>query len=187
MQRDFSSLTDSELCKNIKVAGAFKELELRYLWLVRLKTSEFLKNSLYDVEDVIQEGLLGLYIAATSYDENRGVLFKTYAGTCIQNRIQNEYRRRSSKGNSLLTNSVPLDEIRFSVPSPEGELERREDFNAVLNQIHLSLSNFEKKVLALYLSGCKRSEIPLKYGISVKAFDNAVQRVRAKLKAKKVV
>ncbi len=184
MQKDFSNFSDEQLCQSIALPEAFAELELRYLWLIRLKAKELVKDNRFDMEVVIQEGLLGLYDSAVNYDSSRETLFKTFAAVCIQNRICNELRRQKSKNNSLLTNSVSLDEIQFSVPSPEGDLERREDFNAVLNQIHISLSPFEQKVLALYLSGYQRSQIPLRYGISVKAFDNAVQRVRRKLKVK---
>ncbi|MFI3325741.1 MAG: sigma-70 family RNA polymerase sigma factor [Clostridia bacterium] len=186
MQKDFSVLSDCELCKNADFPEAFKELESRYLWLIRVKAVELMKQSLYDIDDVIQEGFLGLYDAMRSFDENQNVLFKTYAGVCIQNRIKSELKRRNNKSNSLLTHSVPLDEIQFSVPSPEEDLERREDFNAVLNRIHISLSDFELKILALYLSGYQRSQIPTRCGISVKAFDNAMQRVRKKLKVHKV-
>lgn len=186
MQQDFSNLSDSELCKHQKFAEAFKEVESRYLWLVRIKAKELMKQNSYDVDDVIQEGLLGLYDAMRSFEENQNVLFKTYAGVCIQNRMKSELRRRSNKSNSVLTHSVSLDEIQFSVPSPESDLERREDFNAVLNRIHISLSDFEQKVLALYLSGYQRSEIPIRCGISVKAFDNAMGRVRKKLKVNNV-
>lgn len=70
-----------------------------------------------------------------------------------------------------------------AIASPELLLEGREAFEAVLNQIHISLSDFEREVLALYLSGYKRTEIAERLHISVKAFDNAIQRVRKKLKA----
>ncbi len=187
MQNKFSTLSDEKLCEEDNISEAFRELELRYLWLIRLKASSLMHGDLYDVEDVMQEGLLGLYNATITYKQNDKASFKTYAEVCITNHIKNELRRRLNKSNSLLTNSVSLDEVQFSVPSPEGQLEIREDFDAVLNQIHISLSPLEQKILALYLSGCKRSQIPVRYGISVKAFDNAIQRVRRKLKAKDVV
>ena len=62
-------------------------------------------------------------------------------------------------------------------------LETRENFEAVLNQIHISLSDFERKVLVLVLSGYNRSEAAEKLGVPLKAFDNALSRVRKKLKA----
>lgn len=183
MERDYSAMSDEELTAVVDVPGAFAELESRYLWLIRLEAGNVLRHGAPDREDLIQEGLLGLYHGARSYRKDAGSSFKTYAGKCIFNRMSNEARNHRSKKNSPLNHSVPLEDVDGLVPSPERDLELREDFSAVLNQIHISLSVFEKKVLALYLSGYKRSEIPLRYGISVKAFDNAVQRVRRKLKA----
>ena len=61
--------------------------------------------------------------------------------------------------------------------------EIRENFEAVLNQIHISLSDFERKVLVLVLSGYNRREGAEKLSIPQKAFDNALQRIRRKLKA----
>lgn len=180
---DYSAMRDEELAALADDPGAFAELESRYLWLIRVKAGDVFGQNAPDREDLIQEGLLGLYDSARSYRPDGKASFKTYAGTCIYNRMCNAVRAYTSKKNSPLNNSVPLDALERQIPSPEAELELREDFMAVLNQIHISLSVFEKKVLALYLSGYKRAEIPTQYGISVKAFDNAVQRVRRKLKA----
>lgn len=182
MYANYTAWSDEGLIREVDVPGAFAELESRYLWLVRLKAAGVLSGSTPDREDLVQEGLLGLYDAAKTYDPQQGASFRTYAGVCIHNHISNEARRLRSRKNSLLNNSVPLEDAEGSSPSPEADLELREDFRAVLHQIHISLSDFERKVLALYLSGYKRSEIPLVSGVSVKAFDNAVQRVRRKLK-----
>ncbi|MFI3207174.1 MAG: sigma-70 family RNA polymerase sigma factor [Clostridia bacterium] len=182
MSTDFSKLSEYELCKNIDNPFAFSELEYRYLWLIRISAREFLKSNHFDFEDFIQEGLLGLYYCAKSFDQNKNASFKTYASTCIKNRMLNELKKNIKLNSG---NSVPLDEIQFSVPSPEEDFELREDFKAVLNQIHVSLSDFEKKVLSIYLSGYKRSEIPEKFGFSLKAYDNALARCRNKLKKHK--
>ncbi len=181
MNVDFSTLSDTELCQNIDLSEAFKELELRYLWLVRLKACELLKDNQSEKDDFIQEGLLGLYFAGKTFKQKKGASFKTYASVCIHNRMVNELIK--SKRNSYLNVPLSLGETEYSVESPEAEVELREDFKAVLNRIHISLSEFEQKILALYLSGYKRSEIPSVYGISLKAYDNAIQRVRKKLKS----
>ncbi len=185
MNIDFSKLSDAQLCEHIDCPQAFFELEFRYLWLIRLKAKELLKGKAFDVDDFIQEGLLGLYHCAKSFKPSRNTSFKTYAGVCIQNRMLNELRRNLK--HSKEETEIPLDEIDFASPSPEKEVELREDFKAVLNQIHLSLSDFEQKVLALYLSGYRRSEIPLLYGISLKAYDNALSRCKIKLRAHKSI
>ncbi len=187
MSMDFSQISDEELASHVKNSDGFAELESRYLWLIGSIARRVKKSSSLDDDDLRQVGLLGLYDAALSYKKTEKASFKTYAATCISNRLKNEVRNHSSKKNSPLNDSVSLDEVSFSevntASSPELVLENQETFEAVLNQIHITLSDFERKVLALYLSGYKRSEISDAMGISVKAFDNAIQRVRKKLKA----
>lgn len=187
MAKDYSRLSDEEIISDVRNADAFAELESRYLWLISSASRNCKKAGSLDDEDLIQEGLVGLYNAALSYRPGGKASFKTYAATCISNCLKNEVRNHSSKKNSPLNNSVSLDDVLLSevnmVSSPELVLENQEAFAAVLNQIHISLSDFERKVLALYLSGYKRKEISDMLGITAKAFDNAIQRVRKKLKA----
>ncbi len=187
MLRDYSVLSDEELALDVRNADAFAELASRYLGLVGNIARRFRSDSSPEDEDLVQEGLLGLYSAALTFDSDGKASFRTYASVCITNRLKNEVRNHSSKKNSLLNHSLSLDDLSIvdmdTEASPELMLETQENFSAVLNQIHVSLSDFERKVLALYLTGYKRSEISEKLGISVKAFDNALQRARQKLKA----
>ncbi|MEG1427408.1 MAG: sigma-70 family RNA polymerase sigma factor [Oscillospiraceae bacterium] len=183
---NYGVLSDEALIAQVDVSYAFAELELRYLWLVRAKVGAVSTWGTADREDLLQEGLLSLYYAAKTYKTGFDASFSTYAAVCIYNRLSNVARSHKSKKNALLNNSVSLEDVDSSVPSPEMDLEHREDFEAVLNQIHISLSDFERKVLGLYLGGYKRTEISEKYGVSVKAFDNAMGRVRKKLKSGKV-
>lgn len=180
-------MSDEELAARVDTADAFAELESRYLWLIGSIARKLKSSNSPDDEDLRQEGLVGLYEAALRYVPSGGASFKTYASVCISNRLKNEVRNHGSKRNFPLNHSVSLEDVTCSeenaVSSPEMALESRETFEAVLNQIHISLSDFERKVLALYLSGYKRGEIAESLAISVKAFDNALQRVRRKLKA----
>lgn len=187
MAKDYSQLSDEELVLEVENADAFAELMARYLWLISSMSRSWKKVGSLDDDDLIQEGLLGLYSAAKNYRSGGGASFKSYAFKCISNRLKSEVRNHSSKKNLPLNDSVSLDDVTIgdadAVVSPETLLENRESVAAVLNQIHISLSDFERKVLALYLSGYKRKEISESLNISVKAFDNAIQRVRKKLKA----
>ena len=187
MAKDFSKLSDEEIISEIGNADAFAELESRYLKLIGGASRRCKKTGSLDDDDLIQEGLLGLFHAALTYRADGRASFKTYAMTCISNRLKNEVRNHSSKKNFPLNNSVSLYDVAITEvnaeASPELMLENQETFSTVLNQIHISLSDFERKVLALYLSGYNRKEISQKLGITVKAFDNALQRVRKKLTA----
>ena len=170
-------------------AEAFSELVARYLKLVRIKACSFREIFSLEREDLYQEGLLGLFDAVRSYSTEDGrASFETYAGRCINNRIVSAVRRNASRKNSLLNHAVSIDEVSvldadYTV-DPQQLLENQDEMDHMLETVHASLSAFERKVLSLYLSGYKRSEIQMKLGISVRAFDNAMVRVRKKLRQK---
>lgn len=138
--------------------------------------------------DLYQEGLLGLLDAANSYKPSERTSFETYAGRCISNRIVSAVRRSSSLKNSFLNNAVPIEEMEDlgadRLSDPQTLLESRDEMDRLLSVIHISLSDFELRVLSLYLGGYKRQEAERKLGISARAFDNAMARVRKKLRQK---
>lgn len=186
----FNAVRDETLAAEFQAGDAevFPELVARYLKLVRIKACSFREIFSLEREDLYQEGLLGLFDAACSYKPDGGASFETYAGRCINNRIVSAVRRSASKKNALLNYAVPIEdisEVNTDVSSdPQALLESRDEMDHMLETVHVSLSAFERKVLSLYLSGYKRSEIEAKLGISVKAFDNAMSRVRKKLRQK---
>lgn len=188
----FSKLSDDALAQLIREgnADAFVELSNRYLPLVRAKAASFHSFAL-EADDLWQEGLLGLFSAATTYDPNSSASFQTYAGVCISNRIITAYRSSSSLKNTILNNSLSLQDTDFSDRDqlvcsigvdPETQVIAQEGVKAVNDHLNESLSAMEKDVLRLYLNGCTYGEIARKLSISGKAADNAMQRVRKKLK-----
>lgn len=192
MPKRYEEVTESELLSLVREGDfdAFTELGARYGWLVRMKAEALQTDLSPDREDLIQEGTFGLFIAAKSYDGNMGASFKTYAGVCIQNRMISAYRRFQSKKNMLLTTSSSLDERDLTVTAdhedPAKLLEIKETMEVMNRKIQGLLSPMEQRVLSLYLSGMQRSDIEKKTGITVKAFDNAMHRVRSKLKDSRV-
>lgn len=191
MNLDFTSLTDEELIKYIDFPLAFSELYSRYKSFVRVRISKFKRSnttltSLED-DDFLQEAYLALYLAAKSYKPERGASFRTYASHCMANHLKNVVRNHSNVKNQALNVAVSIDDVSVNIsdisPTPEELYESQEDFSAVLNQIHISLSDFEKDVLALYLSGYKRSQMAESLNVPVKSVDNALGRIRKKLKA----
>ena len=121
---------------------------------------------------------MGLLDAANSYKPSERTLFETYAGRCINNRIVSAVRRSSSLKNSFLNNAVPIEEMEDlgadRLSDPQTLLESRDEMDRLLSVIHISLSDFELRVLSLYLGGYKRQEAERKLGISARAFDNAM-------------
>ena len=166
----------------------FSELVARYLKLVRVKACSFRELFSLEREDLYQEGLLGLFDAACSYRADGRASFETYAGRCINNRIVSAVRRSASKKNAPLNHAIPIEEIAGVnvdlLSDPQQLVENRDELDHMLEAVHVSLSVFERRVLSLYLSGYKRSDVQAEFGISVRAFDNAMVRVRKKLRQK---
>ena len=184
---NFDSLSDVELVKLAKNSdeGAFRELVVRYLYLIRSVAAEYKKSGL-EPDDLIQEGLLGLLSAVNSYDETKGSAFKSYAGVCVKNKIVSAVRTALSDKNKILNDSVLLDdETELSadhLSEPESVVISQEAEERLYTSIEQNLTELEKKVLSLYLLGYSYAEISAEIGINEKACDNAMQRVRKKIK-----
>ena len=126
-----------------------------------------------------------------TYQPSGGATFQTYAGVCISNRIIAAYRSSASLKNTILTNSLSLQDtdgaqlepfLCRQELDPESRVIAQESVKAVTDHLNSSLSPMEKDVLRLYLNGYKYGEIAEKLSGAVKAADNAMQRVRKKLK-----
>lgn len=187
MPVDYASLSDGQLVQRVRDGepGAFAELSSRYLWLVRAKAGAFTGPAAPEKEDLFQEGLLGLYAAALSYEPEAGASFATYSGVCVYNRMVSAVRRHASAGNRPLNESLPLEtagELPMPAGGPQDLLEIQESSRSMWQQVERSLTGLERRALKLYLSGCRREEVLEKTGMSLKTFDNAMHRVRKKLK-----
>ena len=109
---DYQACGDAQLAALVRAGQgeAFAELSARYLGLIRAKAKLFEGASAPEKEDLWQEGLLGLYAAAISYQPGRGASFPTYAGVCVYNQMASAVRRHGSSGNRPLNESVPLED-----------------------------------------------------------------------------
>lgn len=193
MTAEFTAQTDGCLAQQVRPGSsdAFVELTNRYMSLVRIKASSFHSFAL-DADDLWQEGLLGLFHAATTYQPDGKASFRTYAGVCISNQIVTAYRSQCSQKNRILNDSVSLQDTEFSdrdqltisesSMDPETLVIAQEGVRAVNEHLHRTLSPLEKEVLSLYLNGCSYREIAEKLQFSGKGADNAMQRIRKKLK-----
>lgn len=134
-----------------------------------------------DYDDAVQEGLIGLLSALRTYSGEKGAAFSTYANTCVQNAIASAVRGAQRKKHAPLNTSVPYTE-QESTPGPEELLMQSERYHQTMQSIDTRLSAMEKQVLGLFLDGCSYGVIAKRLEISEKAVDNALQRVRLKLK-----
>lgn len=140
-------------------------------------------------DDAVQEGIIGLLDAIRSYDGTKGAEFSTYAGVCVQNAVYGAARAAGRRKHAPLNQSVPYPEdagaARASaseLPGPEEQVLANEQVSQVMQEIRTRLSVRERQVLALFLDGLSYGAIAARLSISEKAVDNALQRVRAKLK-----
>lgn len=182
---EHGALGDPELLKLVRGGDpqAFVELSSRYIGLIRKKAALFCGPAVPEPEDLLQEGFLGLYAAALSYRGDGGGSFGTYAGTCIYNQMVTAVRSNATAGNRTLNQALPLTEageLTERALGPQDLVEMREQFDSMWRQ--LELTPLESRVLSLYLSGCRRAEVQEKSGIPLKAFDNALYRIRSKLR-----
>lgn len=184
------SYSDQQLATLVREGDpdAFLELTSRYMTLIRAKAAPF-HGTMLEADDLCQEGLLGLLDAVRNYREDGGASFRTYAGVCITNRIIMAYRWAAGRKNFPLNNFVPLSEEGASggvfageEANPEKMLVEEEDLLLLKRFISRGLSKMERQVLMLYLGGYSYKEIADSLCITSKAADNALQRVRRKLK-----
>lgn len=140
-----------------------------------------------DSEDLIQEGMLGLWNAVRDYTPERGASFRTFAQTCVKNSMLTAVKNAAGKHHIPLNDSVPFETLLFdrsdqlAVSDPETMYIDREEFREQLAHFYSKLSGFEAKVLDLFLNGLSYSEIADQVARPPKSVDNAVQRIRRKL------
>lgn len=158
----------------------------RYTRMVRrLSRPLFLMGG--DSEDLIQEGMLGLWKAVRDYVPDRGASFKTFAQTCVKNSMLTAVKTATGKHHIPLNDSVPFETLLFdrgeqlAVSDPETMYIDQEATQAQLDQFYSKLSGFEAKVLDLFLNGLSYAEIADQVARPAKSVDNAVQRIRRKL------
>jgi len=141
-----------------------------------------------DFEDIVQEGMVGLFKAIQTYDCEREASFDTYANICITRQIINTIKNASRKKHAPLNFYVSLDfniDALDRVLSPNDEnpetlLIIKEEREKAANSIYKMLSPFETRVLNLYLKGKSYTDIAALLNKSIKSIDNAIQRIRNK-------
>ena len=178
-------------------ADAYDQIVRRYYGFVRLKASSyFLAGG--DADDLIQEGLVGLYKAVRDYRTDRESSFRNFAELCITRQIitavktatrnkhtpLNQYVSFSSTpAGSSGDNEPTLDEMLpgSTVHDPVNQVISSEELRALVACISTVLSELESRVLALYLDGHSYEEVGRRLSCDCKTVDNALQRVKRKV------
>ena len=166
----------------------------KYKNFVRAKArSYFLIGA--DHEDIVQEGMIGLYKAIRDYKADKQTSFRAFAELCVKRQIitaiKTATRQKHVPLNSYVSLNKPLydeesdrtllDVIEGRVTNPEELFISQEGMNHIQQQIDTLLSDFEKQVLEAFLDGKSYQEIAQMLGRHVKSIDNALQRVKRKL------
>lgn len=138
-----------------------------------------------DIDDLIQEGMIGLYKAIKNFDESKQASFKTFATVCITRQIQSAIRNANSKKNSLFNEILDNSDGNFDVVSnkenPEINFISNQNYESILEGIKNLLSKKEMDILNEYLEGQSYDQIAKKFDIEKKSVDNALVRIRTKL------
>lgn len=193
-----ASLSDEELLIRIKTQQDDVALEFlikKYRNFVRVRSrSYFLIGA--DREDIIQEGMIGLYKAIRDFRDEKLSSFHAFAELCITRQIitaiKTATRQKHIPLNSYISLNKPIydeDSDRTlldvlsgtAVSDPEELMINREEFLAIEGKMEQILSNLEWKVLMAYLDGKSYQEIAVDMHRHVKSIDNALQRVKRKL------
>lgn len=193
----FLEMSDEQAVKLAQTAdgAALEHLLNKYKNFVRSKArSYFLIGA--DHEDIVQEGMIGLYKAIRDFKEDRLSSFRAFAELCITRQIITAIKTATRQKHIPLNSYVSLNKPIYDeesdrtlldvitegwVSNPEDMLISREDLTNIENRIGQMLSKLEKQVLVNYLEGKSYQEISDEMGRHVKSVDNALQRVKRKL------
>lgn len=188
--KDYTQYTDEELITMLR-SGEQEVMDFiieKYKPMVRQKA-----RVLYLVggeqDDLIQEGMIGLFKAVRDYRSEKDASFRTFAQICVDRQIyhaiQSSNRQKHQPLNSYVSmNSEEWEDEVYTMfqQSPENIVIAQENALHLENTIRRQLSSFENQVLEMYLDGDNYLMIADKLGKTPKSIDNALQRIRGKVK-----
>ena len=198
-KKDYKEYSDEQLVRMARDGDEKAEdfLLKKYKDFVRSKArAYFLVGG--DSDDLIQEGMIGLYNAIGHYDESMASSFMTYAAICINNKLISAVSADGRQKNAPLNGYVSIyssitdetgEEASLSdvLPdteniNPEAIILNEEQEKLTINRLFGKLSALEKEILSYYMEGMSYSEIAKIIGKTEKSVDNAIQRIRLKMR-----
>jgi RNA polymerase sporulation-specific sigma factor len=193
----YELMTDEEVVDLVRDndAEALEYLINKYKNFVRAKArSYFLIGA--DREDIVQEGMIGLYKSIRDFRGDKLTSFKAFAELCITRQIITAIKTATRQKHIPLNSYVSLDKPIYDedsdrtlldvisgtkVTDPEELFINREEFDDIEGKMSEILSDLERQVLMLYLDGRSYQQIAVELKRHVKSIDNALQRVKRKL------
>lgn len=192
----YEDIPDEEIIKLVRLGdkGALNFLLEKYNDIVNMKANKFFIIGA-EKEDMVQEGMIGLYKAIKSFDTEKQNSFKTFANLCIERQLITAIKTSNRQKHIPLNSSFSLNTSAYNendetsiieildtklVEDPLETITKKEYFADVESKIDKNLSDFERQVLNFYIQGDSYVNIANKLASPVKAIDNAIQRIRKK-------
>jgi len=197
MKSDYRLVADEDIVESVREGNsdALDYLIMKYRNFVRAKArSYFLIGA--DREDIIQEGMIGLYKSIRDYRGDKLASFRAFAELCITRQIITAIKTATRQKHIPLNSYISLDKPIYdeesdrtlldvicgsAVTDPAELMIHREEFSGLEDKMSEILSELERQVLMLYLDGRSYQEIAQELDRHVKSIDNALQRVKRKL------
>ena len=199
MNNNYNNMSDDELLEliNKKDTDALDFLICKYKDLVNSKVNKYFIIGA-EKEDIVQEGLIGLYKAIKDYKPDKQNSFKSFANLCIERQLITAIKSSNRQKHMPLNSYLSLNMTAFEnedgnndtqivdvlentvIEDPLDTITKKEYISSVENVIDSSLSDFEKKVLNRYVQGESYVKIAERLDAPVKSVDNAIQRIRKK-------
>lgn len=196
LDNNYNSMSDEQLISLVKTDDkyALDFIIEKYKDLVNMKVSKYFIIGA-EKEDIIQEGMIGLFKAIQSFNPDKQNSFKTFANLCIERQlitaIKTSNRQKHMPLNGYLSlNTAAYDDDEDTTvlevfdshltEDPLDTITKKEYYQRVENAIDKSLSDFEKQVLVRFIKGESYVTIAQKLDAPVKSIDNAIQRIRKK-------
>ena len=195
-ENQYTQMTDEKLIENIKQNDQ-KALECllgRYNDIVSMKANRFFMIGA-EKEDMVQEGMIGLYKAVKSFNTEKQNSFKTFANMCIERQLITAVKNSNRQKHIPLNSSISLNSAAYEdnedmdkidvldvkvLNDPSEIIADREYFENMENKIKENLSDFELQVLYEYEKGKTYAAIAEKLNTKIKSVDTAIQRIRKK-------
>ena len=195
-ENQYTQMTDEKLIENIKQEDpkALDCLLQRYNETVTMKANRFFMVGA-EKEDMIQEGMIGLYKAVKSFNSEKQNSFKTFANMCIERQLITAVKNSNRQKHIPLNSSISLNAAAYDdnedmdkmdvldvkiLNDPSDIIADREYFESMENKIRENLSEFELQVLHEYEKGKSYAAIAEKLNAKIKSVDTAIQRIRKK-------
>lgn len=173
-------------------------LFMKYKYIIDIVIKKYAFSAMkygFEYKDLYQEALVGFSDALQSYQEDKNSSMATFITLCVDRRLQNTIRKAGRIKNKVLLESLSLDHVyeEYNIPlkevisdnnehDPLTNITKDEEFDELLEFIEKSLSSSEYEVYKLLISGMSYGEIAKVLGKSPKQIDNAIQRIKNKVK-----